>query len=742
MAIFPQIGNEYVDTDNRDILARMEHDYTQAISINQYFWNEATIDYNFYIGDQQVWNQVYGNIGPRNRRNFNFNRIRRVIDMVDGYQRRNRKSTVVTPVENSDNETADQLSKVLFWAQNKDNTLDKVSDAFHGALISGMSLLHVWLDFRDDPVSGNINVDVCSYNSFLIDPFFKKTDLSDCNFVWKRSYVSTEEAVSLLPKYTDEILQLSGMGYTNDNKFEYMPQTQTKRENQQLTYDEYYYRAFRRQTMIIDTNTGETMEWPGTDEQLEEYLYTYPEVTKIEQEVPTVKLVITVQGKVLYHGPEPLGIDCYPFIPVFAYYHPEASFLVNRIQGMTRGLRDAQFLYNRRKVIELDILESQVNSGWKYKENSLVNPKDVFMSGQGKGLALKEDAQMTDVEAIQPAQIPPSMMELSQQLSQEIQEISGVNEELLGSADDEKAGILAQLRQGAGLTTLQRLFDQLDQSQKRLGNVMMRIIQTNFMPGKVRRIIDQEPAETFHNKAFGTYDTVIEEGVNTATQKQMQFIQLMKLRELGVNIPDETLIEAVSIENKTDLLKQLEEQKQQQQQEKEKQDQFAQQLQQAEIQKAAAEAKANTGLGYERLSRINENEALAKERTAQAFENTAQARENTAKAYESRKQAELDVLKSLREIDDLDLRNFEKLLSLTQALRQQEEQDTRQEVQEQIDRVQREQQQQQMQQRAQQAKAEMQQQPSDQPPSEADMQQQPESLDFESGQLGQSINEL
>ena len=34
---------------------------------------------------------------------------------------------------------------------------------------------------------------------------------------------------------------------------------------------------------------------------------------------------------------------------------------------------------------------------------------------------------------------------------------------------DEKAGILAMLRQGVGLTTLQRLFDQLDRSQKLLG---------------------------------------------------------------------------------------------------------------------------------------------------------------------------------------------------------------------------------------------------------------------------------
>jgi len=121
-----------------------------------------------------------------------------------------------------------------------------------------------------------------------------------------------------------------------------------------------------------------------------------------------------------------------------------------------------QYLYNRRRVIELDMLESQINSGYKYKENALVNPKDVFLEGQGKGLALKSEAEMTDVEKIQPAQIPPSMMQLSEILGQEVQQISGVNEELLGAAEDDKSGILSMLRQGAGLTTLQVLFDNLD----------------------------------------------------------------------------------------------------------------------------------------------------------------------------------------------------------------------------------------------------------------------------------------
>ena len=94
----------------------------------------------------------------------------------------------------------------------------------------------------------------------------------------------------------------------------------------------------------------------------------------------------------MYDDINPLGIDSYPFVPVFAYYEPQMPYFNWRIQGVVRGLRDPQYLYNRRKVIELDILESQVNSGWIFKAEALVNPKDVFMSGQGRGLALKKEA--------------------------------------------------------------------------------------------------------------------------------------------------------------------------------------------------------------------------------------------------------------------------------------------------------------------------------------------------------------
>lgn len=657
--IFPEIGPQYFSEKNRPLLSRMESFYAQSITLNQSFWGEADIDTRFEIGDQTLYSDLYGNLPANRRRNFNFNRIRRVINMISGYQRRNRKSIIYSPVENASSLTADQFTQISLWHNQKENVLETISSAFHGALVTGMNLLHVWMDYREDPINGNIKVDNSSYNSFLIDPFFRKPDLSDCQGIWKRTFLTKRECISLLPDHAEEILGLianSDSGTGRDGKFQFMPESYGYSYKNLLTYDEFYYRDYRSQKMLVDTQTGETMEWRSQDEEtLKLFLRTYPSVTVIEQDIPTVKLGIVVQGKVFYEGANPSGTDLYPFVPVMAYYNPQSPYWPQRVQGVVRGLRDAQYLYNRRRIIELDILESQITSGFKYKESSLINPSDIYLQGQGRGIALKEEAQMTDVEQIQAPQVPPSMIQLSELLAREVMEISGVNEELLGSAVDDKAGILSMLRQGAGLTTLQVLFDQLDLSQRLLGKLILELVQINFTPGKVKRILNgKEPSPEFYNKNFGKYEVVVEEGMNTATQKQMQFAQLIELKKMGMPIPDDILLDSATFQRKDELIEAVTKANQQAQQMQQAQMEAQTEEIRARIKLTEARAMADEGLGMERVSRIQENQALAVERRAAA--------------QKDQDIGLLNLIKALKEIDTVDIDQLQKLLSLSAVI--------------------------------------------------------------------------
>lgn len=659
MTLFPQLSNTYYTDQDHDVLKLMDYTYAKYITINQSFWSEAELDQRFRAGDQSLWNDIYGNIPAFRRKQFNFNRIRRITNMITGYQRQHRKSTVCTPIENSDEQTANQFSKILLWDDQKNHVLETISDAFDGAVVTGMNLLSVWMDYRNDPVNGDMKVDNVAFNGYLIDPYFKKMSMEDCNSIWTRKYLSRNQVKSLLPGRESEIIDMKGWG-NRDGKFQFMPESYNYGMQDLLMYDEFWYLDSRKQKLLCDVQTGETMEWRGQDEDLNDFLRAYPQIITLDQEIQTVKLAITVQGKVMYNGPNPLNIDRYPFVPVWAYYEPQMADFPWRIQGVVRGLRDAQYLYNRRRVIELDILESQITSGFMYKENALVNPKDVFLQGQGRGLALKANAQPgVDVIKIEPPQIPPSMIQLSELLGKEVQEISGVSEELLGMAQDDKAGVLSMLRQGANLTTLQGLFDNLDYAQKMLGDIRIDLIQGNWTPGKVKRVIAEEPSPQFYNRAFGKYKAIVEDGLNTSTQRQMQFAQLLQLREMGIPVPAEILVESSTLQNKEKLTNALSQQEQQAAQAGQEQHQAQIQLLQAQIEDLHARAVANQGLGHERASRIQENQALAVERRAAA--------------HKDMEQAEYERVRAIKELTSIDLDQVHRAVEIMKLIQEKPE---------------------------------------------------------------------
>ena len=652
--IFTEQIFRYATPDSKDVLMRMQNFYSEAITHNQAYWTEANIDTQFLAGSQSYYNELYGPAFPGKRKNFYFNRIRPIVNMVSGRQRQQRKTTIVTPRENADNNTADQLTKVMMWVHEQDMMYESISNAFLGALTTGMSLLQVWVDYRSDPISGDIRVDYCPFNYFLIDPFFQKMDFSDCTAVWKRSYLTKREIISLLPEHSDEILKIPCQG--KDGKFNYNPNSFVLMSNNRMTYDEFWYRDYRMQTMLIDTKTGETREWRGDKKNLDEFLRAYPEIVTTKVEIPTVKCAIVVEGVVIENS-NLLGIDHMPFVPVLGYYHHELPNLAERIQGIVRGLRDPQYLFNRRLVIEADMLESMRATGWIYQEDALVNPNDIFEAGNGKGLAIKRGKNIQEaVQAIQPTMIPPTTQELRKDFGDEIQREAGVSDELLGAASDDIAGVLSMLRQGAGLTTLQILFDQLDQSQKLLGTIILDLVQTNFMPGKIQNILgkDTEISPSFHSRLFGKYNCVIEEGTNTTTQKQMQFAQLMELKKLGLEIPDSTLIEACTLQKKEELMQAIDQNAKQAQESQQMQMQVQMQELQARAQMAQSKSKADEGLAIERVSRVEENQSLAVERRAAA--------------KKDEELAVLNMVRALKEIEDIDINQIHRLVELSKIL--------------------------------------------------------------------------
>lgn len=655
----PQIlGNSY------DITQQKEAFYNNALTPTLAWWNQALLDTQYYAGDQSLWSSLYGNVPAYARKQFNINLIMSFVHQIEGHQMANRKSTIAKPVENAGQDTADEYTKIILEIYRDGNVEDLISEAFKtGSLITGLNLIEVYNDYTDDPISGDIKFAINPYNTIIMDPYWKRIDLEDCQGYIVRNFITKRQLIAMYPDKADMIASLpSNMNGNNyDGKFQFTPQSYDYGMTNLLVYDQYYYRDYRKAKMLIDRQTGETKEVSGEDEKIKIMLQRFPTLIIEEVEKPTVKAAYFINNNCIYHGPNPSGLDRYNHVPIVGYRRPEIPYYEWRTQGVVRAMRDPQYLYNRFIINMCDSQEAQVYSGWKYKENALVDPRDVFMTGNGKGIAIKEEAQMTDVEKIVPTEASQSSFKLADIFQQVMYNVSGVNQELMGAAEG-KIGIVEMLRQGAALTTLRPLFSRLDESCKVLGEIVLQMIQTNMTPGKAKRILGHDPSPQFYNKAFGKYGISIEDGVNTATQRQMSVASLMELKKLGIGgtAIDKTILEQMTIPEKGKLMEAIAQEQQAMQQAQQQQAQVAM----SELQSRARHFQA----------RAQSEMALAQEREMRVQVEAANVIESAHQNNKLDEEATLAKVKVLKELEALDIAHVRSLIEMANMLKQNEQQ--------------------------------------------------------------------
>lgn len=661
------LGQGYVDPSDvgsKNALQFMNEFYQQNYTTASALWIQGAIDKRFKVGNQSLYSQLYGSQAQDNTRFF-FNLIRRHVSMVCGFQRKNRKSTIALPINSNDDQLADDYNRVFRYCDDRDGFQEYLSQAFEGAVDTGETLLHLYPDYTYDPISGDLFTDAVSYNNYLIDQYSRKQDLSDCNGIWRRRWVSRTMAKMLLPGLAEEIDRMRPGG-SKDGKFPLQAELQTSSVSNLFTYDEFYYRETRRAKIVLDPMTGEAAEWEqeewDSDDLMGMTLAQQPWLQIQDSYIPTVKLIISLNGRVVYHGKNLLGIDQYPFIPVQCYVDQDIQSPAWRKQGIIRNLRDAQFLYNMRKVIELQMLQSSLNAGWIFPVDVVTDQKCFRQASGGDGflIPLKAGHLPQEIQRIEPVSVPPSVIELSKLLAEDITKISGVNEELLGSATDDKAGILSMLRQGAGLTTLQTIFDKLDYSQRLYGKIRLAAIRKNFSKGKITQILNREPDPRFFLSSSQKFSIAVEEGNYSTTQRQTELQQLIYFKQLGINISDKDILRSAFLTNKKEIISSMEEATQQQQAQEQAIAQKQEQMDQAKMMQTMARAQVDMAKG-------RDIQVQSAERVANIGKIQSQAEYDSAKA-------DLEMVKTMIQLEDMDLQNLKSNLELAEYIKLQNRQ--------------------------------------------------------------------
>lgn len=304
-------------------------------------------------------------------------------------------------------------------------------------------------------------------------------------------------------------------------------------------------------------------------------------------------------------------------------------------------------------------MESIINTGFITKNGAVVDPTMLMQSGQGRQIVVNEGYDVNaDVREISPPNIPPGYLQYQDIIDKNIMEIPGASEELLGLSsvgDSQVSGKLAEVRASNGLKGNRGIFDNLEQTKKYVGKLVMEAIQKNYTPGKIRRITKREPTEEFFSGAFEEYDCAIKQAVKTSTQREAYYYQLLQLIQLGAPIPWEDVLEAAPLQGKTRLTENMVARQKQEQE------------QQAKVQELEEVEKQLT------LSQIDENTALAQERRARVLADIGLAKERMSEQTQNYAKALLDNAKTVAEIKDIDRKRLIDVMQLATTISEREE---------------------------------------------------------------------
>ena len=609
------------------------HDYWAPFIRNAQVYTLAASGYTW--SDNEI-----KELTKEGREPLELNIMRRPLQFFSGYLRDNLNSVVVSPVEGSDQETADQFTKLQYYIWDKGGGYNTFLDACDEGFKSGISLCGIQMDYSKDFVNGEISFYNRTYNSFYLDPTFERIDLQDCAFAITRDLLSKPLVKQLLPFVSPEVID-NIHGSFRDNKFRsYHPNFTTLSRNRNLmAYDQYYKKGTRTRKFLVDESTGFFRDItdlsPDEKKVLEDGInrimrlhHEYEEAGEDKSKLPVVlkmqdvqrefvELNIMLNGIRVYCGDDKTGINhTYPFAPCICYMEPSIWMPSQRLQGIASTLWSAQRQFNKRHMKIVDMMDSTIATGFKYLIGSVPDPQDMQQSGQNKLIGVDPEHAPSGLDSVQQYQAILDQLTLT---------LANINESVLGvdeGGNTQISGRLAQVRIAQGLRGNRKIFDNVECTQTILGGLVLKAIQNNYSPAKVERIIGESPTQQFYEKDFEQYDAVLKEGVRSQSQRDAYYYELVNLKREGiVDVPQEEITKHLPISSVSDLQEAIEKQQEKAAQEQQKIDE----LEQMTLKLQNAKINAENSLSGVRQAREHGELALAEERVSEAAENRAQA---------------------------------------------------------------------------------------------------------------------
>lgn len=474
-----------------DLLLEFRQRYEAARSHASKWREEAREAFDLYAGRQWKEDDRQKMI-EQGRVPVTFNRVAILIDAVIGYEVNNRQETRYIPRTPGDAKVNEMLTEAARYFRDSCDAEFEESDGFRDMTICGMG-------WTNDRITDERNPDYDLVRDrvdplrMLWDPSSRKPNLEDARYLIYETLMSRSEAKALVPEWDGEYVAGDWMGEDIENdvgtenpRDSYKTGDKDNTATRNVRVCEYQYVVDKIEHLIKNPTTGEVQKM--TDE---EWLDLSEADSKAFSPGHSTRRMREWK-RCFFIGAEPFEKKHpYPKGPTFFCITGKRDRNTGYWFGLIRSLKDPQMWSNKWLSQIMHLINAQAKTGYDVEKGAIDNQKDFEAKSARPGaLNIFTDGalQQGRVQRREMAGLPPDLSNLLQYANDSMQNVSGINAELLGMADREQAGVLEYQRKQSAVTLLAPLFDSFRRYRKMSGRCWLYFMQHYLTDGRLIRI--------------------------------------------------------------------------------------------------------------------------------------------------------------------------------------------------------------------------------------------------------------
>jgi hypothetical protein len=423
-----------------------------------------------------------------------FDHFGKKVDGLVGLEVTRRSDPKAYPVNPADEKASKVITDALRYVEANTNFDEKSSEVFEDKIVEGYGGVSVGVEEKNGEFV--ITVDQVPWDRIYFDPHGRERDFSDCSFFGITLWKYVDEVVRMFPDKEEDIRNLSGANYFEDETFEDRPRDWVDASRDRVRLNQEYF-------------LDEKGVWT-------EVFYS---------------------GNLILRDPKPSPYedeDGNPTNPIVL----ESDFLDrdNNRYGYSQRLVDVQDEINHRRSKALFMLSSKtvVAERGAFLDKS----REQVLSEMRKGMSFLEIQKGAQVDIDSQQEFGQSQLAFYQDALNAVDSV-GVNPELAGRTDTAISGRAFLARQQGGMTELARIFSRHNNWKKRVYNQIWLRVRQYWTEEKWMRVTDDENAMKF--VGINVPVTRVEKEL-----EQQSGMDINKLREINRDQVDQAIQQTIA----------------------------------------------------------------------------------------------------------------------------------------------------------------------------------------------------